>query len=65
MELVKMTQFPMLTKQMTESPLFKRAQEMAYGKSDEEMKQIARNICAQKGVNFDEALKEFNKMFPK
>lgn len=50
---------------MTSSPLFKRAQEMADGKSSDEIQQIARNICAQKGVNFDEALVEFKKIVGK
>ena len=54
-----------LPSQMTSSPLFKRAQEMADGKSSDEIQQIARNICAQKGVNFDEALVEFKKIVGK
>lgn len=54
-----------LPSQMTSSPLFKRAREMADGKSSDEIQQIARNICAQKGVDFDEALTEFKKMVGK
>lgn len=54
-----------LPSQMTSSPLFKRAQEMADGKSGDEIQQIARNICVQKGVNFDEALTEFKKIVGK
>ena len=54
-----------LPSQMTSSPLFKRAQEMADGKSSDEIQQIAKNICAQRGVNFDEALTEFKKIVGK
>lgn len=58
-----MNQMPQFLNQMTSSPLFKRAQEMAQGKSPAELEQIARNICAQRGVSFDDALKEFKKLF--
>lgn len=50
-----------IIQQMTSSPLFKRAQEMCQGKSVPEIQQMARNICAQKGVDYDEALKEFRR----
>ena len=49
--------------QMTSSPLFKRAQEMANGKTGPEIEQVARNICNQKGVNYDEAVQAFQRMF--
>lgn len=52
-----------LLQQMTTSPLFKRAQEMAYGKSPNELEQIAKNICATKGVNYNEAVNAFKQMF--
>lgn len=52
-----------LPSQMTSSPLFKRAQEMASGKSPEDVQNIARNLCAQRGVDFDDALAQFKKMF--
>lgn len=52
-------------KQQAESQasLFKRAQEMANGKTTSELEQIARNICATKGVDFDDALKQFKQMW--
>lgn len=43
-------------------PLFKRAQEMAQGKSRTELEQIARNICEQKGISYEEAYKAFFQM---
>ena len=32
------------------NPLFKRAQQMANGKSEAELRQIAQNLCQQKGI---------------
>lgn len=32
--------------------LFKRAQEMAKGKDENELKQIAQNICKEKGIDY-------------
>ena len=37
-------------------PLFNMAWKMAYGKSKEEIEQIAKNLCAEKGLNYDEVL---------
>ena len=48
-----------------QSSLFSRAQQMANGKTDSELEQIARNICATKGIDFDEALKQFKEMWNK
>jgi hypothetical protein len=50
-------------KQMMQSPLFKRAQQMASGKTPAECEQIARNICREKGVDYDTALNQFKKQF--
>lgn len=48
--------------QQFNAPLFKRAQEMAHGKSKPELEQIARNICEQKGISYEEAYKAFFQM---
>ena len=50
---------------VNQSSLFSRAQQMASGKTDSELEQIARNICATKGIDFDEALKQFKAMWNK
>ena len=52
-------------KAANQSSLFSRAQQMASGKTDSELEQIARNICATKGIDFDEALKQFKVMWNK
>ena len=48
------------------NPLFQRAQQMAQGKSEKELEQTAANLCQQRGINMQRALKEFQsfkKMF--
>lgn len=52
---------PQLIQQITSSPLFKRVQDMCQGKSVPEIEQIAKNICNQKGVDYDVALAEFKR----
>ena len=46
-----------------QSSLFNRAQQMASGKTDSELEQIARNICATKGLEFDAAFQQFQGMW--
>lgn len=41
------------------NPLFQRAQQMAQGKNQQELMQIAKNICNEKGLNIDEAWNQF------
>ena len=48
--------------QQFDVPLFKRAQEMAKGKNKDELEQIAKNICEQKEINYEEAYKAFFQM---
>lgn len=45
--------------QLGANPLFQRAQQMARGKSQQELMQIAKNICNEKGLNIDEAWNQF------
>lgn len=45
------------------NPLFQRAQQMASGKSEEELKQIANNLCKQRGINIEEAYEQFERQF--
>lgn len=50
-----------LPPQIAQSPLFKRAQQMADGKTPAECEQIAKNLCQQRGVDFDGAWNQFKK----
>lgn len=49
-----------LMKTMNSNPLFQRAQQMAAGKSEEELKQTAMNLCKQMGFDFEEMQNRFN-----
>lgn len=41
------------------NPLYKRAEQMAQGKSDDELKQVAINLCKQRGIDLEQAYKQF------
>lgn len=45
------------------NPLFQRAMQMAQGKSEDELRQIANNLCKQRGIDIDEAYKQFEQQF--
>ena len=41
------------------NPMFKMAQSMAQGKGEPELKQIALNICLEKGIDIEAAYQDF------
>ena len=45
------------------NPLFQRAQQMADGKNESELEQTARNLCKQRGIDFDTAFAEFKRQY--
>lgn len=53
----------MMQGQLQNNPLFRRAQQMADGKSEKELEQIAKNLCEQRGINIDQAMEQFKKQF--
>jgi hypothetical protein len=44
------------------NPLFQQAQKMSQGKNEQEIIQIAKNICKEKGIDFDSAFSTFKSM---
>lgn len=48
---------------LTSNPLFQRAKEMAQGKNENELRQIALNICKEKGLDLDSAYNMFQQQF--
>ena len=44
------------------NPLFQQAQKMSQGKSEQEIIQIAKNICKEKNIDFDSAFSTFKSM---
>ena len=53
----------MMQGQLQNNPLFRRAQQMAAGKSEKELEQVAKNLCEQRGINIDQAMEQFKKQF--
>lgn len=53
----------MANQMLRSNPLFQRAMQMAHGKSEEELKQIANNLCKQRGIDINEAYKQFEQQF--
>lgn len=54
----------MLIAQFGNNPLFKQAQQMAQGKSPDQLKQTCMNLCKSKGLDFDQAWQQFQSQFP-
>nr|DAK57092.1 MAG TPA: antitoxin [Caudoviricetes sp.]DAZ78445.1 MAG TPA: antitoxin [Caudoviricetes sp.] len=55
-----------MNKNFNSNPLFQRAQQMAQGKSEQQLEQTAENLCKQRGIDMQQALKQFQqfkKMF--
>lgn len=48
---------------ITSNPFFQMALSMGQGKSNDELKQIAQNICKEKGINLEEAYQAFQQQF--
>lgn len=45
------------------NPLYQRAEQMAKGKSEDELEQVARNLCKQIGVDMGQAMDQFKSIF--
>ena len=53
----------MFQQNLQADPLFKRAQQMAEGKTPEQLQQVAQNLCQQKGIDMNQALQQFQSQF--
>ena len=53
----------MFQQNLQANPLFKRAQQMAEGKTPEQLQQVAQNLCQQKGIGMNQALQQFQSQF--
>lgn len=49
--------------QYQNNPMFQRAQQMAAGKSPQEIRQIANNLCNQRGIDINDAMEQFKRQF--
>ena len=48
---------------LNSNPLYQMAQQMAQGKNSQELQQVALNICKEKGIDIEEAYKNFKQQF--
>lgn len=53
----------MINQMLQNNPLYKRAQEMANGKNEKELEQIASNLCMQRGIDLKTAYTQFQNQF--
>lgn len=53
-----------MSKMLQGNPMFQRAQQMAQGKNQQELEQTARNLCQQIGIDYNDALNQFNNQMP-
>lgn len=53
----------MMNQMMKNNPMFQRAMQMAQGKSQNELEQIAENLCKQRGIKIEDAKKQFSYIF--
>lgn len=48
---------------MQGNPIFNRAMQMGNGKNETEMEQVARNICQNKGLDYDKMKSAFSNQY--
>lgn len=53
-----------MLKMLQGNPMFQRAQQMAQGKNQQQLEQTAKNLCQQIGIDYNDALKQFNNQIP-
>lgn len=44
--------------------MFQRAQQMVQGKNQQQLEQTAKNLCQQIGIDYNDALNQFNNQIP-
>lgn len=54
----------MMMSRLQNNPLFMQAQQMAQGKSPDELRKTCENLCRQRGIDFNQALNQFQSQFP-
>lgn len=57
-----MNPMQMMSQMFGNNPMFQRAMQMAQGKSPQELQEVARNLCQQRGVQFDNAVQQMRKI---
>ena len=47
---------------MRNNPMFKRAQEMTQGKNEQQLEELASNLCKQRGIDLESAVRQFKQI---
>lgn len=58
-----MNQMQMFNHMFGGNPLFQRAQQMAKGKSANQVQEVCKNICKQRGFDFDQMKNQFQQQY--
>ena len=51
-----------IQKQFFNEPYYEQAKRMTEGKNKQQLEQTARNLCRERGLNFDETLSKFQSL---
>lgn len=51
-----------ITNMAQQNPAMKQALQMSKGKSPQEVEQVCKNLCNQLGIDYSQALQQFNQM---
>lgn len=52
----------MINQMFGNDPMFNRAIQMAQGKSPQELEQVVKNLCQQRGIDYGQLMQNFNQM---
>lgn len=52
----------MLNLAMRNNPMYNRAKQMTEGKNEQQLEQLAKNLCKQRGIDLDSAVKQFQQI---
>lgn len=50
----------LMQQMFNENPAFSRAMQMAQGKSPQQIEQIVKNLCGQRGIDYEQFKQTFN-----
>ena len=52
----------MLNLAMQNNPMYSRAKQMVEGKNEQQLEELAENLCKQRGIDLDSAVKQFQQI---
>lgn len=52
----------MLNLAMRNNPMYSRAKQMVEGKNEQQLEELAENLCKQRGIDLDSAVNQFKQI---